>query len=213
MISIQEPNTIIYEVERSQFIGVVFPCDSLESIQIHLKELRRKHPKATHHCYAYRLQLGLEKQSDDGEPSGTAGAPLLASLRQHNLQNVLVVVVRYFGGIKLGTGGLTRAYRECAERTLATAIRRYRAKLSHIEIASDHSDFQKLLYEAEQLPCLILSRHYDYLPPSLELACEDSLIEYLQDFFHYRLKVTVMPPDEFDVPENLYQQLVSSKKG
>ncbi len=213
MISIQESNTATYEVDRSQFIGFLFPCDSLDSTRIYLKEIRRKHPKATHHCYAYRLQLGLEKHSDDGEPSGTAGAPLIASLRQHDLCNVLLIVVRYFGGIKLGTGGLTRAYRECAERTLATAIRRYRTRLSHIEISSNHSDFQKLLYEVEQLPCLILSRHYDDLLPSVELACEDSLVEHLQNSFHYRLKVTIMPPGEFDVPEHLYKQISSTKKG
>ena len=102
--------------KKSRFISYAYFVDSVELTEKYLKELRKKYYDARHICYAYILNSPVvEKCSDDGEPNGTAGYPILNVIKKKNLTNVLVAVVRYFGGIKLGAGGLTRAYtKACA---------------------------------------------------------------------------------------------------
>ncbi|MGI6787546.1 MAG: YigZ family protein [Acholeplasmataceae bacterium] len=99
-------------IRKSRFITVVIPISHEAEIVLNLNELRKEYPKATHYCYAYLL--GSDGQfggsNDDGEPAGTAGIPILEVLKLNNVTNVLAVVIRYFGGIKLGAGGLIRAY-------------------------------------------------------------------------------------------------------
>lgn len=110
---------VVYEINKSKFVGFAYCVNSLEEINNKLVALAKLHNKATHICYAYILSNpNLEKCSDDGEPEGTAGRPILELLKRNNLSNTLIVVVRYFGGIKLGVGGLLRAYSTCAKNTL-----------------------------------------------------------------------------------------------
>ena len=113
-----------YKEKGSKFIAFAFPTDSEEDAKKHLDEIRRMHHKARHHCWGYRLGLlnSVEKSSDDGEPSGTAGPPILGQIKKFDLHNVIVVVVRYFGGVKLGTGGLIRAYKTAAADALEKAV-------------------------------------------------------------------------------------------
>ncbi len=99
----------LIEINKSKFYGILFPVDNVEEVKEYLNQVRKDYPKATHYCYAYRVN-GLEKSNDDGEPSGTAGRPMLEYLRNNDLENILCVSVRYFGGIKLGASGLLRAY-------------------------------------------------------------------------------------------------------
>ena len=104
-------NSILFEEKKSKFYGYMLSCESEAEIKKALEDLRKEHKKATHICYAYRLSSPFaEKAVDDGEPSGTAGRPILNVLQKKDLKNVCVFVVRYFGGIKLGAGGLVRAY-------------------------------------------------------------------------------------------------------
>ena len=105
------------EIKKSKFIGYAFFCADIEVANKYLSQIRLEHKKATHVCYAYIINSN-EKASDDGEPQGTAGLPMLEILKKRKLTNVLVVAVRYFGGIKLGAGGLVRAYGE----TVSTAL-------------------------------------------------------------------------------------------
>ena len=120
MKSIAEKMESLYEINKSKFIGVAFPVFSIEEIKSKLEMVKKEHTHATHICYAYILNSGmLEKCSDDGEPSGTAGKPILDVLKKKELENILLVVVRYFGGIKLGAGGLTRAYSTSASDVLS----------------------------------------------------------------------------------------------
>lgn len=107
-----------YVVQKSRFLAYAKRVDSVTEAQAFLKSVAL--PDATHHCYAY-LTLDGQKSSDNGEPSGTAGIPILQAIKQCNLINVAVAVERYFGGIKLGTGGLARAYGQAASQVLATA--------------------------------------------------------------------------------------------
>ena len=99
----------LIEINKSKFYGILFPVDNVEEVKEYLNQVRKDYPKATHYCYAYRVN-GLEKSNDDGEPSGTAGRPMLEYLRNNDLENILCVSVRYFGGIKLGASSLLRAY-------------------------------------------------------------------------------------------------------
>ena len=104
-------------INKSRFIGFLYKVENLDEINNILKELRTIYHDATHICYAYSL-LNTKKASDDGEPSGTAGLPILEVINKCELVNVLGVVIRYFGGIKLGSGGLIRAYSNTIRSTL-----------------------------------------------------------------------------------------------
>ncbi|MCI5797328.1 MAG: YigZ family protein [Firmicutes bacterium] len=107
------------EIKKSKFIGLYFPVKSQDEVVEILNNLKKEHKKATHICYAYRLTNPFsEKAFDDGEPSGTAGKPILNVLQKQDKKDSLLVVVRYFGGIKLGAGGLVRAYSKTASETL-----------------------------------------------------------------------------------------------
>lgn len=107
------------EIKKSKFIGLYFPVKSQDKVVEILNNLKKEHKKATHICYAYRLTNPFsEKAFDDGEPSGTAGKPILNVLQKQDKKDSLLVVVRYFGGIKLGAGGLVRAYSKTASETL-----------------------------------------------------------------------------------------------
>ena len=119
MISYQSPAARVrteIEIQRSRFIADLFPISTPEDAADRLASIRKEFYDATHHCSALRIgtELPFEKASDDGEPQGTAGHPMLRLLQMRELTNVCVVVTRYFGGIKLGTGGLSRAYAAAA---------------------------------------------------------------------------------------------------
>lgn len=109
-------NQILLEIKKSKFIGLLFNVKNIEEVEDILLRLKKEHKKATHICYAYKITNGVEivKFSDDGEPNGTAGKPILSVIEKRKITNVLICVIRYFGGIKLGAGGLVRAYTKCA---------------------------------------------------------------------------------------------------
>lgn len=101
----------LYEIKKSKFYAYNYSVDNIDEINKILDTLRKEHKKARHTVYAYKID-GVEKKFDDGEPSGTAGMPLYNIINKKNLNHTLIVVVRYFGGIKLGAGGLLRAYNQ-----------------------------------------------------------------------------------------------------
>jgi uncharacterized YigZ family protein len=114
------------KVERSEFLGLAFPCANDEEFFAMLQRIEKQHFDATHHCWAFRIFSDLAagvgpRASDAGEPHGSAGKPILSAIEGADLFDVGVVVVRWFGGVKLGTGGLSRAYREAAAETLRGA--------------------------------------------------------------------------------------------
>ena len=112
-------NNYIYEliIKNSKFITLLYKINDIKDIDKYLNETKINYPDATHYCYAYIID-NLKKSSDDGEPSGTAGIPILKVLESNNLTNILVIVVRYFGGIKLGANGLIRAYTKCTANAI-----------------------------------------------------------------------------------------------
>lgn len=108
-------------ISKSRFLGYCIPVSSESEAQEALAQIRKKHYDARHCCYAFRLAGGIVRSSDDGEPSGTAGAPILSVLTGAGVDDVLCAVVRYFGGVLLGTGGLVRAYGKAASEALERA--------------------------------------------------------------------------------------------
>ena len=110
------------EIRKSRFIAYAIPVADRDAAMVELRRLREAHPNATHVCWAL-LAGGHSGMSDDGEPSGTAGRPILEVLRHHDLDGVLAAVVRYYGGVKLGAGGLVRAYADSIARVLQDAPR------------------------------------------------------------------------------------------
>jgi uncharacterized YigZ family protein len=121
--TISAPSEGLFKDKGSKFFGYAFPAEEEVEVKFYLEEIKKQHPKARHHCYAYRLgtdDLNF-RANDDGEPSGSAGKPILNVLLSKNLRNVFVVVVRYFGGTLLGVPGLINAYKSATEEALAEA--------------------------------------------------------------------------------------------
>lgn len=122
--SLEQPiEEILFREKGSRFITYAYRVMDEESIRQRLDQVRGIHPKATHHCYAWRLGITGEnyRANDDGEPSGSAGIPIYNQILAHQLTFCLIIVVRYYGGVKLGVGGLIRAYKEAAKLALDTA--------------------------------------------------------------------------------------------
>lgn len=125
MYILAQTATFEQEINRSRFICYLYPIQTAEEATGLLRQVRKTHYDATHHCYAYILgETGATaRNSDDGEPSGTAGIVIYDVLRKNELTNILAIVVRYFGGIKLGAGGLIRAYGGTVAKALETAVK------------------------------------------------------------------------------------------
>lgn len=126
-MEIVDVENVLYEINKSKFWGFAYSVSSVSEVEEKLNCIRTAHSKATHVCFAYVLSSpNVERCSDDGEPDGTAGKPILEILKKCDLTNTLIVVVRYFGGIKLGAGGLVRAYSTSAKNTVeATSMVEY----------------------------------------------------------------------------------------
>lgn len=105
-------------IKNSRFITLLYKIRSKEEIEQYLQQVKKLYPKATHYCYAYKIGENIKKTSDDGEPGGTAGMPMLNVLDKEDITNILAITIRYFGGIKLGAGGLIRAYSKSVKEAL-----------------------------------------------------------------------------------------------
>lgn len=121
--TLAQPSTGLFRDRGSKFLAFAYPINEEQEVHAHIETLKKLHPKARHYCYAYRIGLeGLRfRANDDGEPSGTAGRPILGQIDSFGLTNVAVIVVRYFGGTLLGASGLIQAYRAAAEDALQQA--------------------------------------------------------------------------------------------
>ena len=149
IITIKESKIAQIEEKKSKFIANIIPVESQEIAEKKIKEIKKEHYKARHNCVAYRIienEQIVEKASDDGEPSGTAGGPMLNILQKNNLINVLVVVTRYFGGILLGTGGLVRAYSEATLKAIEEVEIVKKSLLRSIEVKLEYQDLKDFKY-------------------------------------------------------------------
>ena len=146
--TITKPTTeILYKDRGSKFYGYAFPITSDEEVNDLIAPLRNRHPKAGHHCYAWKLGADDNnyRANDDGEPSHSAGDPILGQINSYELSDVLVVVSRIFGGTKLGVGGLISAYREAAKISLETAQIKVRTITASIEIKFEYPQMSQVM--------------------------------------------------------------------
>jgi uncharacterized YigZ family protein len=140
------PETL-YKEKNSKFFGFAFPVTSEEEVKVHIEKLKKEHFSARHWCYAY--QIGTTKTqyraNDDGEPNNSAGMPIYGQIQSFDLTNVLVVVVRYFGGVKLGVGGLISAYRESAKMALEASTIIEKTIDIHFNVLFDYKNMNKVM--------------------------------------------------------------------
>jgi uncharacterized YigZ family protein len=146
-LTIESPVKADFRDRGSKFLSFAFPVSTKEEFKIKLAELKKQHPKAAHHCFAYRFGTeGNEfRVSDDGEPSGTAGRPILGQIDSNQLTNVLVIVVRYFGGTLLGVPGLINAYKTSTALAISQASIVEKPILVSIEIEFDYTKMNDVM--------------------------------------------------------------------
>lgn len=177
-----------YEIKKSRFIGVIMPCQSEDEALRQLGQLARRHPGANHLAFAWRIRQPegflTERFHDAGEPSGTAGRPILAPLQGESLINVVVGVIRYFGGVKLGTGGLTRAYGTAAKEAIAAASIVPWIEMVTITLEIDYAQLQLLEYQLKQIRGKIIDQQFTdkvRVTLSLPAAEQDAIKQQFSD--------------------------------
>ena len=161
--SIAAPSTGLYKDNGSKFLAFAFPVETEEEAKEHIAALRKEYFDARHHCYAYRIgHLGeLWRANDDGEPSSTAGRPILGQLMSAELSDVLVVVVRYFGGIKLGVPGLIKAYRTATADAIASAERVTKTAAETYEVEFGYEDQGRAMKLVKDMALPIVGQQFD----------------------------------------------------
>jgi uncharacterized YigZ family protein len=158
---------ILFKEKNSKFYGYAFPVSTEDETKIHLELLRKQHYGAVHFCYAF--QIGTEnihfRANDDGEPSNTAGMPIYGQIQSFGLTNILVVVVRFFGGIKLGVGGLISAYRTAAQMALEASEIEERTINIHYIVSFDYKNMNKIMR-------IIKEKNLEIISQKMEMNCE-----------------------------------------
>jgi uncharacterized YigZ family protein len=159
--------TLLFKEKKSKFYGIAFPVESEEEIKQHLEDLKRHHSGAGHFCYAY--QLGAEntvyRANDDGEPNNSAGLPIYGQIQSFQLTNVLVVVIRFFGGVKLGIGGLISAYKNTAQMVLQEVLIIEKTIDLNYVLTFEYKNLSKVLRILKEENATISNQ-------KLELSCE-----------------------------------------
>lgn len=158
---------ILFKEKNSKFFGYAYPVTTEEEIKSHLEILRKQHYGAVHYCYAF--QIGTDKiqfrANDDGEPSNTAGAPIYGQIQSFGVTNILIVVVRYFGGVKLGVGGLITAYRTSAQMALEGSEIIEKTININYTISFDYKNMNKVMR-------VIKEKNLEIIFQKMELGCE-----------------------------------------
>lgn len=189
MKTISEKITNELIIKNSKFITIIYPITSIENIQGLIDETKLVYPKATHYCYAYIIN-DIKRSSDDKEPSGTAGTPMLNVLTKENYTNILVITVRYFGGIKLGAGGLVRAYSKSVKEALNIATTIDLELGYRVQITASYSQQKELDYLLKN--ALIIKKEYQEKIEYEVLISKDS-IQLLNNYDHQILKEEYIP--------------------
>lgn len=146
--------------KKSRFIGRLWPVETEEEALAHIQDMKKQHYDATHNCWAYIIRDGAVRFSDDGEPGGTAGMPMLQVLQREGLFNVVCVVTRYFGGILLGAGGLVRAYTKGAKIAVDAAGKSMKRVLTVLYLPCPYSWYERVKLETESCGGIIRSTDF-----------------------------------------------------
>lgn len=183
----------LFKEKNSKFLGYAYPISSEDEVKPILLGLRKQHPNAVHFCYAY--QVGAEqiyyRANDDGEPSGSAGIPIYGQIQSFGITNVLLVIVRYFGGVKLGVGGLISAYKTAAQQTLESAtIIEKTIDVSYVA-GFDYAQLNKVMRVIKEKNLVILSQKMDMqceIELSTRKSAEANLLAAFENLYEIVLK-------------------------
>lgn len=194
----EESPEILYKIKSSKFFATAFPVKTEEDIENAIEKLKKKHHKARHFCYAWQLGQNYEhyRANDDGEPSNSAGMPIYGQLQAYEVTNILIVVVRYFGGTKLGVGGLISAYKISAQMALDESKILKKLITKSIYVNCNYDMMDQVMRLTNDLNLKIVSQN-------LELDCnfeieirKNKYVEYYEKFNHiYGLNVSQKPPE------------------
>ena len=187
---------VLFKEKNSKFFGYAYPVTSEEEVKIHIEHLKKQHFSARHWCYAY--QIGTEQFSfranDDGEPNNSAGMPIYGQIQSFEVTNILVVVVRYFGGVKLGVGGLITAYKTTAQLALENATIIEKTIDTIFVLTFDYKNMNKVMR-------IIKEKKIDIITQKMELNCEIQIAirkknaEIIFDIFSSLFEVTIKKED------------------
>ncbi|MFB9057898.1 IMPACT family protein [Mariniflexile ostreae] len=188
------PEPVLFKEKNSKFFGYAFPVFDEERVRSHLDRLKKEHHAARHWCYAY--QLGVEtisyRANDDGEPNNSAGMPIYGQIQSFDVTNILIVVVRYFGGVKLGVGGLIQAYKTAAQMVLEQAQIIEKTIDIHYLIIFEYKLMNTVMH-------IIKERQLDIINQKLELNCQITIsvrkneAETIFDIFNRLFEITIKP--------------------
>ena len=174
-------------IKNSRFITILIKINNKEDITKNLEKCKINYPRATHYCYAYKIGETIKKSSDDGEPSGTAGLPMLNVLDKENITNILAIVTRYFGGIKLGAGGLIRAYTKSVKDALNEIEKKELVPAILCEITFPYTKEQELKKEIKEENIIsktyLENITYQMKIPKTSTLLQDKTIKILEDTY------------------------------
>ena len=183
---------ILYKEKNSKFFGYAFPVSNEDEIKAHLDQLRKQHHGAVHFCYAF--QLGTDKiqyrANDDGEPSNSAGMPIYGQIQSFGVTNILVVVVRFFGGVKLGVGGLISAYRTTAQLALEEAEIIEKTIDVHFLISFDYKNMNKVMRIIKEKNLEIITQKMDE-SCQIEIATRKKNAEHIVDILNNLFEIRI----------------------
>ena len=176
MYRLKEDHIEEIEIKKSRFLCYLHRCEDEAEAKDFILQIKKDHPNATHHCYAFVLgeQNEVQRSNDDGEPAGTAGVPMLECLMKHEMQDIVAVVVRYFGGIKLGAGGLIRAYSNSVSQALDSATITRKQKMLKYTFTFPYHYIGKIDYLFRAKNVEIITKEYNEDVTYLYI-CKDNL--------------------------------------
>lgn len=176
--SIEKPSQGIYKEKGSKFLSFAYPVANEEEIQDLIHQLKKQYHDARHHCYAYILGKDMKnfRSNDDGEPNHSAGDPILGQIKSNELTQILIVVVRYFGGTKLGVGGLIRAYKTAAAEAISSAEIVEKTVMVPIEFSFGYLSMDEIMRTIKRYNLKIISQEFDN-SCRIKVTCRESLAE------------------------------------
>ena len=185
---------ILFKEKNSKFFGYAFPIQSEEEVKPILDGLRKQHPNAGHYCYGY--QIGTEtifyRANDDGEPSNCAGMPIYGQIQSFEVTNVLIVVVRYFGGVKLGVGGLISAYKSTSQITLESSEIIEKTIDIHYLVSFDYKNINKVMRVIKEKNIVIISKKME-MSCAIEIVTRKKNAQVIFEIFNSMFEIEIIP--------------------
>ena len=191
--TIEEPgDEVLFKDRNSKFFGYTYPISNEEEAKLHIESLKKKHHSARHWCYAW--QIGTEKKqyrsNDDGEPANSAGQPIYGQILSSDLTNILIVVVRYFGGVKLGVGGLINAYKTSAQLAIESSLIIKKTINISFVISFEYKDMNKVMRIIKEHQLQIYKQELE-LNCKIYISVRKSIAYKINDFFSSLYEVDV----------------------